>query len=57
MPSTRKQTTKESRCRQLDINSDVENDDIRLGSYSRDNEGNDQSENELNPDSESSRPQ
>ena len=37
--------------------SDVENVDVMLGSYSRIDEGNYQSENELNLDSESSRPQ
>ena len=37
--------------------SDVENVDVMLGSYSKNDEGDDQSENELNPDSESSRPQ
>ena len=37
--------------------SDVEKVDIKLGRFSRNNEGNDQSENELNLDSESSRPQ
>ena len=57
MPSTRKQKGKERRSRQLDIMSDVENVDVMLRSYSRNDEGNDQSENELNLDSESSRPQ
>ena len=56
MPSTRKQKAKEKRSRQLDIMSDVENVDVMLGSYSRNDEGNDQNENELNLDSESSRP-
>ena len=37
--------------------SDVENVDVMLGSYSRNNGEEDQSENELNLDSESSRPQ
>ena len=37
--------------------SDVENVDVMSGSYSRNDEGNDQSENELKLDSESSRPQ
>ena len=57
MPSTRKQKAKEKRSRQLDIMSDVENVDVMLRSYSRNDEGDDQSENELNLDSESSRPQ
>ena len=57
MSSTRKQKAKERRSRQLDIMSDVENVDVMLGSYSRNDEGDDQSENELNLDSESSRPQ
>ena len=57
MPSTRKQKAKERRSRQLDIMSDAENDDVMLGSYSRNDEMNDRSENELNLDSESSRPQ
>ena len=37
--------------------SDVENVDVMLGSYSSDNEENDLSENDMNLDSESSRPQ
>ena len=57
MPSTRKQKAKERRSRQLDMMSDVENVDIMLGSYSRDDEGNDISENGINLDSGSSRPQ
>ena len=56
MPSTRKQKAKERRSRQLDIMSDTENIDIMLGSYSRDDERNEQSENELNLDSGSNRP-
>ena len=56
MPSTRKQKAKERRSRQLDMVSDVENVDIMLGSYSRDDENN-VSENEMNLDSGSSRPQ
>ena len=40
--------------RQIDMMSDVENVDILLGSYSRDDGGKDHSENELNPDSGSS---
>ena len=56
MPSTRKQKAKERRSRQLDIMSDVENVDIMLGSYSRDDEGVEQSESELNLDSGSNRP-
>ena len=57
MPSTRKQKAKERRSRQLDILSDVENVDIMLGRYSRDEEENMASENEVNLDSGSSRPQ
>ena len=57
MPSTRKQKAKEHRSRQMDLMSDVENVDIMLGSYSRDENGNDGSENEVNLDSGSSRPQ
>ena len=57
MPSTKKQKTKERRSRQLGIMSDVENVDVMLRSHSRNDEGDDQSENELNLDSESSRPQ
>ena len=57
MPSTRKQKAKERRSRQLDMLSDVENVDIMLGSYSRDEEENMTSGNEVNLDSGSSRPQ
>ena len=57
MPSTRKQKAKERRSRQLNIVSDVEIVDVMLGSYSRNNEENDLSENDINLDSESSRPQ
>ena len=57
MPSTRRQKAKERRSRQLDMMSDVENVDVMLGSYSRDDEENNISENELNLDSGSSRPQ
>ena len=56
MPSTRKQKAKERRSRQLDIMSDTENVDIMLGSYARDDERIEQSENELNLDSGSNRP-
>ena len=55
MPSTRKQKAKERRYRQLDIMSDTENVDIMLGSYARDGERIEQSENELNLDSGSNR--
>ena len=48
MPSTRKQKAKERRSRQLDIMSDTENVDIMLGSYARDEERIEQSENESN---------
>ena len=57
MPSTRKQKAKETRSRQFDVISDVENVDIILGSYSRDDERNEQSKNELNLDTGSGRPQ
>ena len=56
MPSTRKQKAKERRSRQLDMLSDVENVDIMLGSYSRDYEENNVSENEVNLNSGSNRP-
>ena len=55
MHSTRKQKAKERRSRQLDIMSVVENVDILLGSYSRDDDLNEQSESELNLDSGSNR--
>ena len=48
MPSTRKQKAKERRSRQLDMLSDVENIGIMLGSYSREDEDNNASENEAN---------
>ena len=54
MPSTRKQKAKERRSRQLDIMSDVENVDVMLGSYSRDDENN-ASEDGMNLDIESNR--
>ena len=57
MPCTRKQKAKERRSRQMDLMSDVENVDIMLGSYSRDENENDGSENEVNLDSGPSRPQ
>ena len=57
MPSTRKQKAKKRRSRQLDMLSDVENVDIMLGTYSREDEENNVSENEVNLDSGSSRPQ
>ena len=57
MRSTRKRKAKERRSRQLDMLSDVENVDIILGSYSRGDEENNASENEVNLDSGSSRPQ
>ena len=56
MPSTRKQKAKERRSGQLDIMSDTENVDIMLGSYAREDERIEQSENELNLDSGSNRP-
>ena len=57
MPSTRKQKSKERHSRRMDLISDVENVDFMLGSYSRDGDGNEGSENEANLDSESNRPQ
>ena len=57
MPSIRKQKAKEQCRRQLDMLSDVENVDIKLGNYSRDNEENNASENEVNIDSGSNQPQ
>ena len=57
MPSTRKQKAKERRSRQLDMLSDVEKTDIMLGSYSREDEDNNASENEANLESVSNRPQ
>ena len=57
MPSTRKKRAKERRSGQLDMLSDVENVDLMLGSYSRDDEENKASENEVNLDSGSRRPQ
>ena len=50
MPSTRKERAKERPSRLLEIMSDVENVDNMLGSYSRDDEENDQSESEVNTD-------
>ena len=57
MPSTRKRKATERRSRQLEKLSDVENVDIMLGSYSREDEYNNASENEANLDAGSSRPQ
>ena len=57
MPSTRKQKAKERRSKQVDIMFDVENADIMLGNYSTDDEGNYQSESELNLDPVSIAPQ
>ena len=37
MPSTRKQKAKEKRSRQSELLSDIENLDVMLGSYQRDN--------------------
>ena len=50
MPSTRKQKANEKSFRQLDIMSDGENVDIMLGIYSRDEDRNNQSEDELDLD-------
>ena len=57
MPSTREQKAKERRSRQLDMLTDVQNVDIMLGKYSRDDEENNISENGVNLDSGSNRPQ
>ena len=57
MPSTRRQKAEERRSRQLDMSSDVENVDIMLGNYSRDDEENKIKENGVNLDSGSDRPQ
>ena len=57
MPSTRKERSKERRSRQSDMMSDVKIVDIMLDSYSKNDERNEQSDNELNLDSGSSRPQ
>ena len=40
MPSTRKQKAKEKRSRQSDVMSDIENLDVMLGNYQRENEEN-----------------
>ena len=56
MPSTRKQNAKNRRSRQLDIMFDVENVDVLQGSYLRNDENN-ASEDEMNLDSGSNRPQ
>ena len=57
MLSTRKQKAKERLSRQMDLMSNVENVDFMLGGYSRDGDGNEGSENEVNLDSGSNRPQ
>ena len=57
MPSTRRQKAKERRSKQLEIMSRFENVNRMLGSYSRDDERNNQTEDELNLDSGSNRPQ
>ena len=44
MPSTRKQKAKERRSRQSDNMFDLENTDVMLGNYSREDEGNYQSD-------------
>ena len=56
MPATRKQKAKERPSRQLDMLSDVENVNIMLGSYSRFDEENNASKNEVKLDSGSNRP-
>ena len=50
IPSTRKRKAKERRFRQLDIISDVENADVMVGNYLRENERNYQSDSDLNLD-------
>ena len=57
MPSTRKHKAKERRSRQLDFMSDVENADVMLGNYSREDEGNYHSDIELTLHPVSIRPQ
>ena len=57
MPSTRRQKAKERQSRQLDMMSDVENVDIMIGSYSRDEDRNERIGSELNLDLGSNRPQ
>ena len=57
MPSTRRQKAKERRSRQLDLMSDVENVDMMIGSYSRDEDKNERIGSELNLDLGSNRPQ
>ena len=56
-PSTRRQQAKERRSRKLDMMSDVENVDIMIGSYSRDEDRNERIGSELNLDLGSNRPQ
>ena len=50
MPSTRKQKAKEKRWRQSDVMSDIENLNVMLGTYQRDNSEIQErtSENEIN---------
>ena len=50
MDSTKKQKAKGRRSRQLDILSDLENIDIMIGSSSREDDRNNQSDDELNLD-------
>ena len=57
MPSTRKQKAKERRSRQLDMMSYVENVDIMIGNYSRNEDRNEQNESEVKLDLGSNRPQ
>ena len=55
MPSTRKQKAREKLSRQSDVMSDLENVDIILGSYSRNDEVDDPNDSHFNLDSESNK--
>ena len=55
MPSTRKQKAKEKRSRQSDVMSDIENLDVMLGAYSRNDLVEDENNTEPEVDLESGR--
>ena len=55
MPSTRKQKAKEKRSRQSDVMSDIENLDVKLGSYQRDDSETQDGNNEKDIDLRSKR--
>ena len=55
MPSTRKQKAREKRSRPSDVLSDLENVDIKVGSYSRKDEVYDQNDSDIYLDSGSNR--